>query len=297
MSTQVTNAFVQQYAANVMMLAQQKGSKLRDTVRVENVTGKQAFFDQIGATAARRRTSRHADTPRMDRPHLRRRCSLEDFDWADMIDQEDKLRLLIDPTSTYSKSAANAMGRAMDEVIVDAIRGTSYTGETGSTAVTLPVGQKIVEGGTTGLTIAKLISAKRVMDTADVDGEGRYIAVTSDQLEDLLNATQVTSADYNTVKALVQGELETFLGFNFIRVDGLRIDGTKIIPPTVGGGLIRACVAWQRDQVVLGVGAQPQARISERADKNYAMQVFYSMSVGATRMQEVGVVEIQAYHT
>jgi hypothetical protein len=289
MSTQVTTAFVQQYAANVMMLAQQKGSKLRDAVRVENVTGKQSFFDQIGATAARRRTSRHSDTPRMDTPHARRRCSLEDFDWADMIDQEDKVRMLIDPTSTYAKSAANAMGRAIDEVIVDAIRGTSYTGETGSTAVTLPVGQKIAVSAS-GLTLPKLISAKKLMDAADIDNEGRYIAVTSEQLEDLLNNTTVTSADFNTVKALVQGELETFLGFNFIRVDGLRIDGTKILPFITGSD--RAVVAWQRDQVVLGIGAQPQARITERADKNYATQVFYSMSVGATRMQEVGVVEV-----
>jgi hypothetical protein len=288
MSSQVTTAFVQQYAANVMMLAQQKGSKLRDAVRVENVTGKQAFFDQIGATAARRRTSRHSDTPRMDTPHARRRCSLEDFDWADMIDQEDKVRLLVDPTSTYAKSAASAMGRAMDEVIVDAIRGTSFTGETGTTAVSLPAGQKIAVGAA-GLTLVKLISAKKLLDAADVDNEGRYIAVTSEQLEDLLNNTTVTSADFNSVKALVQGELETFLGFNFIRVDGLRIDGTRILPIS---GSDRFCVAWQKDQVVLGIGAQPSARISERADKNYATQVFYSMSIGATRMQEVGVVEV-----
>jgi hypothetical protein len=225
----------------------------------------------------------------MDTPHARRRCSLEDFDWADMIDQEDKVRMLIDPTSTYAKSAANAMGRAIDEVIVDAIRGTSFTGETGSTAVTLPAGQKIAVAAS-GLTLPKLISAKKLMDAADVDNEGRYIAVTSEQLEDLLNNTTVTSADFNTVKALVQGELETFLGFNFIRVDGLRIDGTKILPFITGSD--RAVVAWQKDQVVLGMGAQPQARITERADKNYATQVFYSMSVGATRMQEVGVVEV-----
>ena len=89
MSTQITTAFVNQYAANVTMLAQQKGSKLRDAVRVEPVNGKQAFFDQIGATAARRRTSRHSDTPRMDTPHSRRRCAIEDFDWADLVDQED----------------------------------------------------------------------------------------------------------------------------------------------------------------------------------------------------------------
>ncbi len=289
MSTQITTAFVNQYAANVMLLAQQKGSKLRDAARVETVNGKQAFFDQIGATSARRRSSRHSDTPRMDTPHARRRCSIEDFDWADLIDQADKVRLLIDPASTYAKSAANAMGRAIDEVIVDALRGTSFTGENGSVSVALPPAQKIAAGGT-GLTLQKLISAKKILDMSDIDNEGRFIAVTSEQLEDLLNTTQVTSADFNTVKALVQGELETFLGFSFIRVDGSRIDGTKILP--VISGVDRACVAWQRDQVVLGIGSGPSARITERADKNYSTQVFYSMSAGSTRMQEAGVVEI-----
>jgi hypothetical protein len=80
MSIQVTTAFVQQFSGNVQMLVQQAGSKLRGSVRLEPVTGKQAFFDQIGATAARRRPSRHSDTPRMDTPHARRRCVLEDWD-------------------------------------------------------------------------------------------------------------------------------------------------------------------------------------------------------------------------
>jgi hypothetical protein len=182
-----------------------------------------------------------------------------------------------------------AMGRAMDEVIVDAMRGTSQTGETGSTAVVLPAGQKIAVAAT-GLTIPKLVGAKKLLDNSDLPEDGRYIAVTSEQIEDLLNNTLVTSADFNTVKALVQGEVNTYLGFNFIRVDGLRIDGTKILPFITGSD--RAVMVWQRDQVVLGIGANPNARISERADKNYATQVFYSMSVGATRMQEVGVVEV-----
>lgn len=289
MSTQITTAFVSQYAANVTLLAQQKGSKLRGAVRIEHVAGKQAFFDQIGATAARRRASRHSDTPRMETPHARRRCAVEDFDWADLVDQEDRLRLLIDPTSTYARSAANAMGRALDEIIVDAMRGPAFTGENGSVPVALPGTQKLPAGGT-GLTVGKLIQAKRALDTADIDGDGRFVAVTSRQLEDLLGSTLVTSADFNTVKALVNGELETFLGFTFIRVDGLRIDGTKILP--VATGTERACLAWQRDQVVLGLGAEPAARITERPDKNYATQVFYSMSAGATRMQETGVVEI-----
>lgn len=80
MSINITTAFVQQYKANVYHLTQQKGSKLRMGVRVESVTGKNAYFDQIGATTARKRSSRHSDTPRMDTPHSRRRVALEDYD-------------------------------------------------------------------------------------------------------------------------------------------------------------------------------------------------------------------------
>jgi hypothetical protein len=295
MSIQVTTAFVQQYSANVQMLAQQNGSKLKACVRNEPVIGKQAFFDQIGATAARRRTSRHSDTPRMDTPHARRRVAVEDFDWADLIDAEDKVRTLIDPTSTYAMSAAKAMGRAMDEIMVDAALGTAYTGETGSTSVTLAGfngGGQIIANGGTGLTLAKLITAKQTLDQADVDLEHRYIAVTSSQIKDLLNSTVVTSSDYNTIKALVQGQIDTYLGFEFVKVDGARIDGTKILPTTTVGGSIRRCIAWQRDCLLMGLGSSPSARITERPDKNYATQVFYSMSIGATRMQEVGVVEV-----
>lgn len=78
MSIQITTAFVEQYKANVYHLTQQKGSKLRRAVRVESINGKSAFFEQLGATSARARTSRHADTPRMDTPHSRRRVSLTD---------------------------------------------------------------------------------------------------------------------------------------------------------------------------------------------------------------------------
>ena len=86
MSTQITTAFVEQYSANVLQLSQQRGSRLRAAVRVEPVTGKNAFIDRVGAVAARRRTARHADTPQLDAPHSRRRVSLVDYDWADLID-------------------------------------------------------------------------------------------------------------------------------------------------------------------------------------------------------------------
>ena len=160
MSNQITTAFVQQYSNNVQMLSQQKGSLLRNAVDVESVVGKNAFFDQVGKATAVKRVSRHADTPQIDTPHSRRRVTLVDYEYADLIDNQDKVRMLIDPTSSYALAAAFALGRSMDDEIISAISGTAYSGETGSTSVPLGVAQKITEAGTDGLTIAKLRNAK-----------------------------------------------------------------------------------------------------------------------------------------
>ena len=285
MSTQVTTAFVQQYSANIQMLSQQMGSLLRDKVRLESVVGKNAFFDQVGAVTAQKRTSRHGDTPQIDTPHARRRVSLVDYEFADLIDDQDKVRMLIDPTSSYAQAAAFAMGRAMDDEIIAAATGTAFTGETGSTSTALPAGQKITESGTDGLTIAKLREAKKILDLNSVDPSiTRHIIVSPKQIDDLLGTTSVTSSDFNTVKALVQGEINTFMGFNFIVSNRLSIASSK-----------RSCIAYAQDGIAMGVGKDVTARIDERADKGYATQVYYCGSFGATRMEEEKVVEIQAH--
>ena len=131
MSTQITTAFSQQFATNVQLLSQQTGSILRGGVSEESVTGEKAFFDQVGAAAAVKRTSRHGDTPLVDTPHSRRMVTMDSYEWADLIDDADKVRMLIDPTSTYARAAAAAMGRAMDDAIIEAATGTAKTGKSG----------------------------------------------------------------------------------------------------------------------------------------------------------------------
>jgi hypothetical protein len=280
MSSQVTTAFVQQYSANVQMLSQQMGSLLRDKVRVESITGKNAFLDQVGSVTAVEKTSRHSDTPQIDTPHARRRISLSDYEFADLIDQQDKVRLLIDPTSSYAQAAAMAMGRAIDDVIITAALGTAYTGETGSTST---ANANQIVHASAGLNIAKLRTAKQTLDLSDVDPSiPRYIIVSPKQISDLLNITEVTSADFNTVKALANGEINTYLGFNFIVSNRLSLSGTT-----------RSCIAFAQDGLALGIGKDVNARIDERADKSYATQVYYCMSIGATRMEEDKVVEVQ----
>ena len=280
MSSQVTTAFVQQYSANVQMLSQQMGSLLRDKVRVESVVGKNAFLDQVGSVTAVEKTSRHSDTPQIDTPHARRRLSMADYEFADLIDQQDKVRLLIDPTSSYAQAAAMAMGRAIDDVIITAALGTAYTGETGSTST---ANANQIVHASAGLNIAKLRTAKQTLDLSDVDPSiPRYIIVSPKQISDLLNITEVTSSDFNTVKALANGEINTYLGFNFIVSNRLSLSGTT-----------RSCIAFAQDGLALGIGKDVNARIDERADKSYATQVYYCMSIGATRMEEDKVVEVQ----
>ena len=285
MSNQITTAFVEQYSSNIQMLSQQKGSLLRDKVRLESVVGKNAFFDQVGSVTATVRSSRHSDTPQADTPHSRRRVTLVDYEFADLIDDLDKVRMLADPTSSYAMAAAYAMGRAMDDNIIAAATGTANTGVAGGTSTALPGSQIIAEAGTGRFTIAKLRQAKEILDLADVDPSlPRHIVVGPKQITDLLGTTEVTSSDFNTVKALASGDINSFLGFNFVVSNRLAV-GTNI----------RDCIAFVNDGIALAVGKDVTARIDERADKGYATQVYYSAAFGATRMEENKVVKIQAY--
>jgi hypothetical protein len=285
MSSQITTAFVQQYSNNVQMLSQQKGSLLRNAVDAETIVGKNAFFEQVGQATAQKRVSRHSDTPQIDTPHQRRRVSLVDYEYADLIDKQDQVRTLIDPTSSYAQAAAFALGRAMDDEIISSISGNAFSGETGSTTVALPSAQKITESGTDGLTIAKLRSAKEKFDSASVDPSiPRYIVVGPKQISDLLGTTQVTSSDFNTVKALANGEISSFLGFNFITSNRLSIASSK-----------RLCLAFAMDGVKLALGQDIMTRIDERSDKGYATQVYVCMTMGATRMEEEKVVTVEAH--
>ena len=282
MSVQITTAFVEQYKSNVFHLAQQKGSKLRDAVRTESVVGKSHFFERIGSTAAVKRTSRHADTPRVDTPHSRRKVTMDDYDWADLIDDSDKVRLLISPQSEYAKAGAYAMGRTMDDVIIAAATGNAFGGVSGGNSIPLPAGQKIAHGST-GLTIAKLISAKEKLDAANVDpDEARTIVCSAKQISDLLGTTQITSADFNSVKALVQGDIDTFMGFKFIRSERLGLDSNNN----------RQVLAFTNTSMGLALGKDIQTKISERADKNYSTQVYLCMTIGATRVEDEKVIEI-----
>ena len=291
MSYSIPTHHVEQYRANVIHLAQQKGSRLRSTVRDDgDIVGSKVYFDRLGVTAAQKVLNRHGDTPLNNASHTRRAASMYDYDWAELVDWTDKLKTLYDPTNKYTQSAAWALGRAQDDEIIAALGGNAYTGVDGSTAEALPAAQKILvddhtyDSGTgdVGLTISKLIKAKNLLDTAEVDEMAkRYIAVTADQVSDLLTTTEVTSSDYNTVKALAAGEINTFMGFEFKRTERML---------TVGGD--RLIYAYTDQAIGIGVPKDINVDIGPRRDKRNATQVYACQSIGATRVEDVQVVEI-----
>lgn len=286
MSTQITTAFVEQYSSNVSMLAQQMGTKLRGAVDVETIRGKNAFFDQIGVTAAQVRSSRHGNTPQINTPHSRRRVSLADYEWADLVDDLDKVRMLVDPTSNYAKAAAAAMNRSIDDVIIAAFNADAATGVAGGTTTALPSSSKFATAQQAdGLTIAKLLATKHFFDAGDVDPSlKRYFVCGPKQIQDLLATTEIKSSDFNTVKALAQGQIDSYLGFKFIMSNRLNFDSTNTDD--------RLVFAFTKDAIKLAIGKDVTARIDERADKSYSTQVYYCQSIGATRMEEVKVVQI-----
>lgn len=312
MSSLITEAYVKQYSANIFHLSQQKGSRLKPFVRNEMQNGEFAFYERLGPAAAQRKSGRHSDTPLMNSDHSRRRVGLFDYEWADLIDRADRVRTLIDPQNPYVQSAMMAMGRAIDDEVIAAALGTAFSGQDGATSVILPAGQYVgatnfptTPAAVSNLNVNTLIRVKSKFGVNDIDPDIQlHIAVTQSQIDSLLRETQVTSSDYNSVKALVEGKVDTFMGFKFHRTQRLPTSGTgaflAAIDTTTGvvtlstgnGNNTRRCFAWAEDGIVLSTGLEVNGKITERADKSYSTQVFASMGVGATRLEESKVVAI-----
>jgi hypothetical protein len=288
MSSEISTALVKQFHANFDLLCQQKDSRFGDCVRSEPINAEDGFYDQIGESDGADITTRHADTQYADSPHERRKVTPIPWQWADLIDRADKVRMLGDPQNTYLMAAHAARNRRKDDHIVNAFFGTAYTGKTGTTAVTFPAANVVavdLGGSAEGLTINKLIRARKLLidNDVDMDNEELFIAVNGKALEDLLKTTQVTSADYNTVKALVNGDIDTFMGFKFKTSNRLLTDAS---------GYYRLPV-WAKSGMLLAVAEEQTVEVERLAAKNYSTQVYVGCDMGATRMEEEKVIEIK----
>lgn len=322
MSHQIPVAFVEGFKSAIYMLAAQKESRLFATGRQESQASKTDYYERIGSVEAQDITNRHGDTPIIDVPHSRRAVTLKDADFGGMIDDMDKLRLLIQPENAYAIRAVQALNRKKDDVFVVAALGTAMAGEDGDIPVILPESQKLVvveedaNGNGTGLAIPFSVHVLRKIgakfDENEVDMEMRHLAWSSAQKMAFLGTTKATSADFASVKALVDGAANSFMGLNFIRTERLPyIDDATQIKWDIEGNLLpsatpsgagvfegqagdkfRRCFAWCGSGMISATGEGLFVRISERDDKRYSTQVYARHSVGAGRLEEVKVIEV-----
>lgn len=307
MSFEITTAMVEQYRSNVQLLSQQKVARLQETCEIVPVTGKVFYGERIGATTGQIRTTRHGDTPLISTPHSRRKGTVYDWEWADLIDKQDTPKVLIDISGKYVQNAIAAANRHKDYFVIAALGGAAYSGVAGATTVNnYDSGEcRIINGdGTlatagsdatnttqTALTLAKLLTCKELLDAAEIDEDRpRYFVTNAYNLTQLLNVAEVKSSDYNTVKALAEGKIDTFLGFKFIRIE-YRTDGLGLQYHGTDTDCVR-CYAYAQGAITMGLQEDITTRITERDDKSYATQVYASQEMGATRNEGPAVVEI-----
>ncbi len=311
MSIQVTTSMVDMFSANAMHLSQQTGSVLHEYTRNESQDSESKFYDRIGLRETRRKEGRHSDVVYDDTPHSRRMVTMEDFYSADLVDQEDKIRTIMNIDNEYTVAMGFALGRRYDEEIITAALGNAYEGKKGTTVTALPNSQKVAcFDGTTTTGVALNIGTLRAVrkkfkqNEAIQKGEKVILAVAAQQIDDLLGSTSVTSSDYNTVKTLVDGEVDTFMGFKFVETEllpFLSTDATYTVTNGVvgaGTGTVtaaegRRCIAFTSKRgVLLAKGREVKGRISEIDTKHYSHQVYAALTIGGTRMEEEQVVEI-----
>lgn len=293
MSQFVTTHFVQQYTTNVQILAQQKGSRFRSSVTTGSYVGKQGVpVDQFAPTVATKRGTRYPSLTPADTQTDRRWVYPSDYDWNDLIDNIDKLRMLIDPQSAYVMNGMNAMARAMDDEIIAAFFGTAQTGANGGTATAFPSTQIVSasEGASaaTGMNVEKikagiqLLLANEAWDPSS--GERLHCAITAKQNRNLMDEVQVINADYNPEKPVINdGFVMSWGKVDFIHSERLPANGSAQTQ----------CPLWVKEGMHLGMWQDLSADVSQRKDlAGLPWQVYLYGTFGGTRIQEKMVVQL-----
>jgi hypothetical protein len=292
MSSSIDQAFVLAFSRNVHHLGQQQESRLFKTARVKYDTADKWHWERLASANMAAKASRLAATPVLNIAHSKRVATGSTFSWGEALDHNDASKILIDPRSEYVKAGASAYGRQIDSILTAAAVASAATGVNGGGAgAALPAGQQIGgTGGATGagqkLTVAGLRKAKLLMDQAEVSDK-RWFITNAKGLQDLLAVTEVVSSDYNTVRALVMGELNTFLGFEFIR--------TELIQTNTGNRKWHLAIA--DGALGLGISQDRMARVAEDPAASFALRVYMETTMGAVRIEDAGIVALDVDET
>jgi hypothetical protein len=280
MSVSLSNAFVTLFDAEVKQAYQGKALLVPAVRQRRGVEGSTVKFPKVGKGVATVRVPQTDVTP-LNVAFSTVTCTLVDYNAAEYSDIFNQAKVNFDERQELVQVVASAMGRRQDQIILDALTASSTS---------LTVSNDI--GGTdSNLNVAKLREAKRLMDKNNVPPEGRHIIIHGNGLASLLSETSVTSSDFNSVKALVQGDINSFLGFTFHML-GDRSEGGLVID----GSLDRSCFAFHQMAVGYGEGIGMRTEINYIAEKT-SFLVNEVFSAGAIAIDDEGIVKITCRET
>lgn len=292
--------YTTQFTTALEMLLQQMGSKLRGRVREGYHVGKLASpVNQIGAISLKSPSGRYSPKNRTDAEFVRRWVFPSEGEIDQLIDSFDELQTIVDPKSMYASNAAMAVGRAWDDQIIYQATGSAQIGQDSSALTTeafnttnFQVAVTFGAGSANGLSVAKLIEAKRILRKYhnDLETDPLTLVIGSQQEADLLNQVQVVSTEFNDRPVLVDGQVKRFLGYDVVVMERL--------PYNVGASNQRGVLAFVKSGMYLGIWKDMTNRVSIRNDLSGEPFDLYTQTMyGATRLQPGKVVQILAADT
>lgn len=276
-----TNAAIASYDTEVK-LAYQGSGILKPRVKVKaGVTGSTHFFRKMGAGVANQHTSAELITPQ-DYTHTKVAANLSNWRIGEYTDLFDQAETTVDERAELARNNAMALGRAEDQLVIDALDAASSLAGT--------VDEDL--GGTNSpINATKLRRAKRLLLQQQVTGTDHSLLINAAGLEGALAETEVTSADYQTMRALVDADLNNkkAFGFNFLVIED-RVEGGL---PSISAD-IQQCFAFDRNAVGLAVGMEPSTRV-DFIPERYSWLSQGVLKAGAVVIDSKGVVEVQSF--
>ena len=273
MAVAISNAFVQMFDAEVKQAYQASRALAGLTRERTNVEGNQVKFPKIGKGTATVRVPQTDVTP-LNVSYSQVTATMSDYIAAEYSDIFNQQKVNFDERRELVQVVGNAIGRRMDQLVIDALNASST-----SLTVATTIG-----GAGTNMNIEKLIETKKLMDANNVPSEGRTMIIHANNLAGMLGETEITSADFATVKALVSGEVDTFMGFKFVTL-GDRDEGGLPLPST------RTCFAFHKDAIGMGIGMGQRSEIHYVPEKT-SFLVSSMFSAGAIAIDDEGIVKI-----
>lgn len=286
MSENLPKLAVETFSTVLELKLQQTKSMLRGRVMEGYHQGKQASpIDYIGAIQMKAPTGRYSPNQPQNADFTRRWVLPVDKEAYQYMDSFDKLRLLMDPTSQYSAVAAAAVAREWDDRIIGAAFATATIGDSTGVGTTTEafdtsswrVASTFGAAAASGLTVAKMIEAKRVMRKAQAPVDTEQLTwVTNSQGEaDLLNQVQVVSTEFNDRPVLTDGKVTRFLGWDIVYSERLTSSSS-----------LRQNIAMLKSGAYLGIWKDTENSIDRRTDlSGLPWQLATLMSSGATRLE------------